>query len=49
MEFLKRIFHRHQWRIIDQTPVDKVRYYCVFECEKCKKGKTEIIYINHCD
>lgn len=49
MKFLERIFHRHQWRIIDQTPIDKVRYHCVLECEKCKKRKAEIIDVNHCD
>lgn len=45
MNFLKKIFHRHVWHTIDYTPVDRTRYHCVMECQKCKKRKSQIIDI----
>ena len=49
MNFLKKLFHRHQWRTIDQTPIDRTQYHCVLECVKCKKRKSQIIDITYAD
>lgn len=47
IKLLKKWFHRHDWQMIDQTPLDYTQYHCVYECKKCKKRKAEIIDISN--
>lgn len=49
MKFLKRLFHKHQWKVVEQTPIDRTRYHCVYECEKCKKRTSQIIDLTYSD
>jgi hypothetical protein len=49
MNFLKRIFHRHEWEVIEQIPISKTRYHCVIECKKCKKRTSQVIDLNYQD
>lgn len=49
INFLKKIFHRHDWKAIDQIPISKTRYHCILECEKCKKRINQVIDLNYPD
>ena len=49
INFLKKIFHRHNWKVIEQIPIGKTRYHCVFKCEKCKKRMSQVIDLNYPD
>ena len=38
INFLKKIFHRHTWKVIEPITISHTRYHCLLESEKCKKS-----------
>lgn len=38
--FLKKLFHKHKWNVIDQTMVNHEMCRCVLECEECGRRKS---------